>query len=514
MPQKAHLCSHYQFVNMSTIRRQSIISSGIVYIGFALGALNIYLFARSFEPSHFGLTTLFVSIANIMYAVANVGAQAYIYKLYPYYKDNLEPKEIDMMSWALLFSIIGFALVVALGIACKKLVLQKFGAHSADLVTYYYWIFPFGLGLTIYSQLEAFSLHLNKAVLTTFLRECLFRLFTTVLILLSIAGLLTRFDIFIKAYSFTYLLLAFVLLTILVKGRDMYFTLTASRVTRKFFRKILLLASFSWGGNLVFSFSTFFALIVIAAVVPTGLEQAAVYAIAAYAGSVIQVPQRTLVSASIGPLSRAWKDKDMDKIQRIYHRSSINQLIFAVGVFVLIFINFTDGIVIFHLNPVYLKATPVFLFIGLTRIVDMGTGLNTQIIGTSVYWRFDLFSGLILLSLTLPLNYVLAKSNGVIGPAIADLVTFTIYNTIRCIFLYRKFGMQPFTSRTLYTLLLGAAVYLVCEWIFGGHQGFSWMVARSLTFILLYLAGVLGLRLSEDVIPVWQTVKKRLGITR
>ncbi len=45
---------------MSTIRKQSIISSGIVYFGFALGALNIYLFARGFEPAHFGLTTLFV----------------------------------------------------------------------------------------------------------------------------------------------------------------------------------------------------------------------------------------------------------------------------------------------------------------------------------------------------------------------------------------------------------------------------------------------------------------------
>ncbi len=83
----------------------------------------------------------------------------------------------------------------------------------------------------------------------------------------------------------------------------------------------------TWGGKLVFNISTFFALIVIAWVVPKGLESAAVYAIAAYAGSIMQAPQRTLMSATIGPLSRAWKDKDMGRIDRIYHtRKCVHQI--------------------------------------------------------------------------------------------------------------------------------------------------------------------------------------------
>ena len=497
---------------MSTIRRQSIISSGIVYMGFALGALNIYLFAKGFEPAHFGLTTLFISIANVMFAIANLGTQAFIYKFYPYYKDNLAPEQNDMMTWALLISIIGFAGVVVVGIACKDLVIRKYEANSAELVKYYYWIFPFGLGLTLFSLLEAFSLHLNRSILTTFLREGMFRLFTTALILLSLTGLLTSFDTFIKIYSFNYLLLALVLGMILVRRRELFLPFAVSRVTRKFLRKILTLASFTWGGNLMFTLSTFAALIVIAAVIPKGLESAAVYSVAAYAGSIIQAPQRTLVSASVGPLSRAWKDKDLGKINRIYHRSSINQLIFAVGIFVLIWINFTDGVLIFHLNPIYLRGLPIFLFIGLTRIVDMGTGLNSQIIGTSVRWRFELISGMILLALTLPLNYLLAKKMGAIGPAVADLVTFSIYNGMRWLFLYRVFRMQPFTTKTLYTLLLGAATWFICDRLFGHYQGFLWIVVRSLTFIILFAAGVLGFRLSEDVIPVWQTLKKRLRI--
>jgi O-antigen/teichoic acid export membrane protein len=496
---------------MSTIRKQSIISSGIVYFGFALGALNIYLFARGFEPAHFGLTTLFVSIGNIMYAFASVGMETYIYKFYPFYKDNLRPKENDMMSWALLIGITGFAGVVIAGLAGKQWVIRNFGPNSADLVTYYYWIFPFGFGLTLYSLLEAYSLHLNKTILTTFLREVLFRFFTTILIGLSITGLLTSFDIFIKIYSFTYLILAITLLVYLARTGGLHFSFIPSRVTRKFFRKIRTMVAFTWGAKLVFNIATFFALVVIAWVVPKGLESAAVYAIAAYAGSIMQAPQRTLSSATIGPLSRAWKDKDMGRISRIYHRSSINQLIFSVGIFVLIWINYTDGIKSFHLNETYLRGLHIFLFIGLTRIVDMGTGMNAQIIGTSNRWRFELSSGLILLMLTIPMNYWMARKYGVIGPAIADLFTFSVYNGVRCIFLYKVFAMQPFTWKSLYTLLLGLAGYFICYKLFGNREGLGWIVLRSLVFCIVYASGVLGMRLSEDVLPVWATIKKRIS---
>jgi hypothetical protein len=60
---------------MSTIRRQSVISSVMVYAGFALGFLNTYLFTRQggFTKEQFGLTAMFVAIGHMMYSVASVG---------------------------------------------------------------------------------------------------------------------------------------------------------------------------------------------------------------------------------------------------------------------------------------------------------------------------------------------------------------------------------------------------------------------------------------------------------
>jgi O-antigen/teichoic acid export membrane protein len=272
-------------------------------------------------------------------------------------------------------------------------------------------------------------------------------------------------------------------------------------------------ASFVYGGALVYNISLVFDSLLIAAVLKEGLAAVAIYSLAQNMASLIQAPQRGIISSSIAALSQAWKNKDMNRIQRIYKQSSINQLIFSVAMFSLIWLNFSDGVFTFKMQKGYLDARWIFFYIGLYRIVDMGTGVNSQIIGTSTRWRFEFVTGVILLLLTLPLNYVLTKYQyGILGPAIANLFSFTVYNAIRFWFLKTKYNLQPFTKHSLYTLLLGIACFFICYWLFDEYQGFIWIVVRSTTFLLLYISGTLLLNLSADIAPVWNTVLKRTGI--
>jgi hypothetical protein len=140
--------------------------------------------------------------------------------------------------------------------------------------------------------------------------------------------------------------------------------------------------------------------------------------------------------------------------------------------------------------------------------------VNAQIIGTSTYWRFDFLTGIILLTITLPLNYALTKTLGVSGPAIANLFALVVYNLIRYSFLFRKFGMQPFTIKSLYPLILALAGYFICHFLFNNLQGFEWIVLRSIVFCLIYVAGLLVLNVSPDIIPVWKVLLKKIGIRK
>lgn len=494
-----------------SIRRQSIISSILVYIGFAIGLLNTYLYAKGFAEAEYGLVQgVFVAFANVMFSVSNIGLTYYIYKFYPYYNDNLPPNKNDMMTLALVVSITMFAFVMIIGLVFKGYVTRKYNANSPEVIYYYYWLFPFGFGLSIYSILEAFAWQLRKSVVTNFLKEILFRLFATILIVLFFLKVIKDFDLFIKIYAFTYIAIALVLLGYLIAKRELHLTFSISRVTKKFYKKIIPAALFIWSGALVYNIAQVFDTLVIGAVVSSGMANVGLYTLAQNISSLVHAPQRAIVSAAVPTLAQAWKDKDYDRINRIYQRSSINQLLFAIGMFALIWLNFTDGVLTFHLKPGYLDARIIFLFIGVTKIIDMGTGVNAQIIGTSIYWKVEFISGMILLALTLPLNYYLTVHLKEIGPAIANLFAITVYNSIRYFFLLRKFNMQPFTSKSVYALLLGAVCYFICFLLFHTFQGFGWLFLRSIVFIILFGSGVLYLKLSPDVLPVWETIMKRI----
>lgn len=502
---------------MSQIRKQSLISSVVVYIGFAIGFLNTYLFTKEggFTKPEYGLIGIFIAVASIMYGVSNLGMGAYIYKFYPYYNDNLPRRQNDMLTWSLLVSLLGFGLITVAGFVFKDLVIRKFGANSPEFIKYYIYIFPFGLGLTIFSILETYAWQLHRSILTNFLREVQFRLFATLLIVLTFAGILSGFDLFIKLYAFTYLAIALILVVYLAIKGEIHFTLRISRVTRKFFKKIVTLISFVYGGGIVLIISQVFDTFLIASVLQDGLAKVAVYTLAQNVSSLIQAPQRGIISASIAGLSKAWKDKDMGRISRIYHSSSINQLVFSVGMFSLIWLNFSDGIFTFRLQSGYIDAKWVFFYIGLMRIIDMGTGVSSQIIGTSTRWKFDFITGVLLILFTLPLNYILTKYYfDILGPAIANLISFTVYNAIRYWFLYKKYKLQPFTVKTLYCIALGLASYFTCYFLFRNLSGIGPILLRSLAFMLLYTGGTVLLRLSPDVLPVWNVFLKRLGIKK
>jgi len=146
----------------------------------------------------------------------------------------------------------------------------------------------------------------------------------------------------------------------------------------------------------------------------------------------------------------------------------------------------------------------------LMRVVDMGTGVSGQIIATSTSWRFDFVTGVVLLVITLPLMWILTMQLGLIGPAVANLIAFSIYNLIRYLFLLRKFNMQPFTIKSLLAIVVALGCYGVCYFLLNDKSGIQWLVIRSILFIGLFFSGTYWLNLSPDLKIVLENFKKRI----
>jgi len=446
---------------MGSIRKQTIISSVLVYIGFLIGFINNYFYTKngSFTLPQYALTRIFFDFAQIMFAFGALGVVPVIYKFYPYYKDNLPEKKIDLLSWALLASFIGFILVLLGGWYFEPLFVRKFSENSKLVVDYYFWLFPFAMGMLFFSVIESFCWAVNKSVVSNFLKETGLRILTSVLILLFYFKFIS-FRYFVYLFSFQYLVVFLVLLLYLYRSGHLYLTFNISRVTRKFWKKLVSMQLLIFGGTVIAAVAATIDSLIIASL--KGLTATGIFVFAQYAANLIQVPQRSIQAISAGVLSRAWKDKDYKEINRIYQRSCINLLLMSLFIFGNIWLNVKDGMLVLNIQKDYADGLGVLFILGMVRIVDAGTGLNAMVINTSTFWRFDFYSGVILLAFRLPLTYYLIKHYGIIGSAFAELTAYSVYNFIRFEFLRRKFNMQPFDLKTLYSLLLAAGAYALC----------------------------------------------------
>jgi O-antigen/teichoic acid export membrane protein len=340
------------------------------------------------------------------------------------------------------------------------------------------------------------------------LRELLFRLLTLLLIFLLSFKLISTFDTFIKLYAFSYGIVALVLLVYLIWKKEFYITFTISRVTKKFYKKMVSMASLIYVGSTIYTIATFIDTIIIMSLL--GTDAVGIFTLGFVVSGLVQAPQRGAVAASIPVLSKAWKDKDYEKINLIYQRSGINLLIASLGIFLIVWLNYVDAVHTFKLKPAYLESQWIFFFLGLARVVDLGTGVNSQIIGTSTFWRFEFVSGMILLALAVPLNYYLVKHYGIIGAGYSTLISYSVYNIIRIGFLKRKFNMHPFTIKTVYAILVAFVSFSICYFAFRSLHGFFAIVLRTSVFTALYGGAIIYFDLTPDVLPVWDNVKNRV----
>lgn len=497
---------------MGQIRKQTILSSIVIYIGFAIGFLNTYLFVRNgtFSTEQYGLTRLMNDMGQTFFSFASFGVLSFIYKFHPYYKDNLADEENDQAGLSVLIVLTGFTLVVFGSMLFKPIIVRKFSERSAMLVQYYYWILPYTLGILLFTLFEAFAWFSNKMVLSNFLKETGLRLVQLGLILLFLFKLVD-FDQFIKLYAFSFLVIAIILIIYLLQKAHVRINFSISRVTRKFRKKIAALMSLIYSSHIINTVALYIDSIIIASISSKGLSDVGVYTLATFVATTVQVPQRSIISATIPVLSASWKKKDLQEIQRLYSRSSINLLILSIFLFLNIWLSLDDLFAVLNINKDYEAGKMVILILGISKIIDAGTGVNSQIIGTSNFWKFEVITGSVLLFTFIPLNYILVKAYGINGSAVSNLVSFALYNFIRFYFIFRKFGLQPFSTKTLILLGLALATYFATWFTFAGMEGWWAIIVRSAVFSSLFMAGVYLFRITPDMEQLLEVGKKKLG---
>ena len=474
---------------MGIIQKQGVKSSFFIMIGFLIGAVNLLvLFPMFFSKNDQGLVRAMLDIGATLSVFCTLGTLPVIYKFYPFYNHYLGPKKNELPFITLIINLIGFSLLLIIGWQQKDFIIRKLG-KSPSLGQYFNYVYPYTFFLLIFYWLEAFAWGLRKGVYSNFLRETLIRILTTLLI---IAFGLKYIDLvgFLTLFSLLYVIPSLLLLINLIQSKQFSFkSLQISNVTKRLKGKMFSFALFVFAGqffNLLARTNDTFMIVGL-----RGLSDAGIFAIATYVSAILEIPQRSLNSISIPVLASSWKNKDFANIKHVYHKSVSNLLAIGLLLFGLIWLN-TDNLIAFlnwvsHKEAGGYDAIGKLIFIlGLAKLIDLATGVNSQIIGTSNFWKFDFYTNLFYILLSLPLNYYLIKNYNLEGLAYSNLIALTLYNSIRFLFLYKKFKLQPYTYKHGLFLLLSIGLILLVHQIPTANNILANILLQSTVFVLSF----------------------------
>ena len=216
------------------------------------------------------------------------------------------------------------------------------------------------------------------------------------------------------------------------------------------------------------------------------LSNTGVYTIAFYFGSLVVMPSRPLLKISGTLIADAWKKNDIKTIKNIYYKSCLNQLLIGGFLFLGIWANIDNILII--LGDEYTAAKWVIFFIGLGYLFDMATGANGQIIVLSKYYRINLVFLSVLVVLMIILMYLLIPLWGITGAAIAVTVSLVVNNLLRSAFLHQKFNLQPFNKKNALVVIIYSLIYLITIQFSFDNLALNLIFKSSVVFILSVLS--------------------------
>ena len=240
------------------------------------------------------------------------------------------------------------------------------------------------------------------------------------------------------------------------------------------------------------------------------LSSTGVYAIAAFIGNAIAIPTNAVNQITAPIVAQAFRDNELEEIQKLYQQSSINLLVVGLLLFVGVAVSVEDLFALMPKNESLQAGILVVILIGLSKVFDMGTSINNQIINYSPYYRFGFYAILLMAVFNVIANFLLIKSMGIIGVALATLSSLTLYNLVKLLFIWYRLKMQPFTRASAYLMLLAAATFAISYWLPLDFHPLVNILIRSTLVTVVYGSVVYYANLSPDIKELIQDFLHRL----
>lgn len=481
---------------MGIIKKQSIQSTFYNYLGVGLGFLNVViLLPILLTEEQVGLFSFLNSFSAIFAGLCTLGIPLISIKIFPRLKDESSSHN-GYFSFLLLATLLGSVLGVAIfWSAGDWLISEKNSART---------FVPFALTFTVLLIFRVFAKNfdsyirmLMKTVLGTFLENFLLKL--VVFIALAYYWKIHEysFTILFFIYAFALSLPGIVSIGyVFIKGHVNLKIGAFNKASKGWRKEILTLSVYGLLGTLGSIIILEVDTVMVGNMI--GLKQTAIYKTAFFFGLFCSIPARALRRISVVVIAEAWEKNDLSTIKDIYHKSSLTLFLFGAYLFLGVWVNI--DYVLQLLPESYAAGKMVILIIGIAQLVDLVSGVNTEIIASSPYYKYTTYFIAVLIVLVIILNYLLIPVFGIEGAALASLISLIVYNLLKFTFLRQKLSYQPLNYKVLVILLIAGLSLAVITYALPVFENiYLGILITGSTLTVLYWIPIYLLKVSPDV---------------
>ncbi|UKN02775.1 polysaccharide biosynthesis C-terminal domain-containing protein [Paracrocinitomix mangrovi] len=481
---------------MGIIQKQALRSTIVTFIGAGFGAVSRLSMPVILSEMQIGFLTLLDAVSGMFMTIFSLGFDQILARLFPRFRNDSNGHN-GFFLLGIFLSFIGIGMSFIAYYFLKDYLLPNsdvYGNYSSFVI----FIFPLIFFRVLFRNMDGYAGMLMNTVLGAFLDG----LVSKVLLLLGLMGFALSW------LNFDHLTLVFVsslcIPGLIITFYGLFKTTSITLPSKEFRQPEIRKEIFQYIGFGVLmgaSNSIIFYIDSLMVNKLISLEALGVYSTYFFAARLMSIPSRSLGRISTVVLAESWKNNDIDNIDEVYKKSCLNQLL--IGTF-LLGVGWACLEPAIHYLPgdkslLYNANKYVFFFLGIGLLVELATGVNANIIGTSKKFKFNTYFNLSLAVFVTILNYIFIQLYSLEGAALATMTAMILVNFMRWFFLVKTYGFQPFDSKFLKAAIFSLLFILAAHFIDYDATPSIKIIINAVSFTAVFVGVAYFFNLSEDL---------------
>lgn len=486
---------------MSVIKRQTILGTIYSYLGVAVGTLTMALIVPNyFSTEEYGLIGLLSKDMLVLVIIISLGFNYSGNRFFNFFR-SAEERHKGYVFWGLVTLLVGTVLVALILFFFRDFLQKSAAEDNALYVKYYYFLLPLTISTGLFNLFDNYAKSLYDTVTGTFLSQLLIRVLVLCSVLVHVFGWID-FHGFILWWVVSMSVPSIFMMIHCVRLGN--FSLAPHPYFREAPFKVEFLRFAGYSSITALSASIIMILDSRMVYSFLGLSMSGIYSFCLLFGSIMTMSYNANVKAATPIVLDAIQKGETARIGQIFTKSGITQLMFGTIILILVWVSVDS---IFSLvKPEYLLGKYALIIIGISKLYDLGSGINAIILSYSKYYKYDSVLVISFIGLLVVLNYFMIPRHGLNGAAVAALVATVYYNSARNLLIWKFFKIHPYSKNQLKVIIIGMVILglgLMLPDITGGFW-FSVVsiLYKSALLVVAFLFVFYKLKISDEVSDV------------